>query len=421
MSDEQNKNPGSKADKPNADQAKGAGTRAKTAKAAGQKPAASEARAGADKPADTRTAPSKDAPPGPAPSSPAKAPSKAAPTAKPPASRGTGIAWLALILSLLVGLAGVAGGYWLWQQLRAATDTSVTDTRLDALEARLVQREAALENALGSLRVEAEQKQAEAERLLTELAAGQQELRRRLDQVGRLAQTSRDEWMRSEAAYLAQIAVYRLNFQADVDTALAALQAADRLLAQLGTEALVQRRAVRDAVNRLLEVEQQDRARLDQALNGLIDQVPQLPLAAERLRETAAAEPREAAVNLPAEGWRARLDEAWGRFTDSLGELVVVRRDDGVLPLVAPEQRYFLRQNLTLRLETARLALHRDDAALYRDALVDAAEWLATWYDADAPGVVRARESLTELAGRELAPELPDIAPLLEPLKLFED
>ncbi|MDZ7810455.1 MAG: hypothetical protein U5L11_10430 [Arhodomonas sp.] len=55
-----------------------------------------------------------------------------------------------------------------------------------------------------------------------------------MDRVTELAQVSRDDWRRSEAAYLANVAVHRARYYQDADAALGALREADRLLAALG-------------------------------------------------------------------------------------------------------------------------------------------------------------------------------------------
>ncbi|MDZ7810454.1 MAG: uroporphyrinogen-III C-methyltransferase [Arhodomonas sp.] len=60
------------------------------------------------------------------------------------------------------------------------------------------------------------------------------------------------------------------------------------------------------------------------------------------------------------------------------------------MPLRPIEERYFLRENLRLRLEGARLAALQGDTSTYRDGLERAREWLQRYYDGDDPAVAEA-------------------------------
>lgn len=349
---------------------------------------------------------------------------------KKPSGGGKG-GGLAVVLVLLVAVAGALGGWYLWQQLQAlqARQAALAEAgQIQALQQRLDQEQQArqaLEQQLASAREQAAQsarQAAEATDNLGQLRQTQEQIQDRLGRIAQLADTSRDEWIRSEAAYLANIAVHRLRFMQDVDAALGALQAADNLLAELGAQSLGRRRAIKQAVDQLMTVDLPNYDRLASRLGALIDVIPQLPLAATRLREVAGAEEvRPEPAPLPEDaGWQARLERAWDQFTDSLAELVVIEPDQGAVPLVAPDQRYYLRQNLMLQLQVAQQALLEGNAELYRSSLQRAQEWLRTYFDQDAPAVVAALEELARLQRVQVDPELPDISGLLESLKMFE-
>jgi len=84
------------------------------------------------------------------------------------------------------------------------------------------------------------------------------------------------------------------------------------------------------------------------------------------------------------------------------------------VPLLAPSQSYFLRENLKLRLIGARLALLSRDAGSYKADLKAAREWLARYYDGRNNNVAYALGLLRNLHDAEVGIEPPDIGGTLE-------
>ncbi len=81
-----------------------------------------------------------------------------------------------------------------------------------------------------------------------------------------------------------------------------------------------------------------------------------------------------------------------------------------------PTQRAFLRQNLRLQLEAAKIALLRRDTRLFRDSINTASEWIKTYFDAQAPATISTLEALDRYATMELDPPLPDVSGSLQVL-----
>ncbi len=78
--------------------------------------------------------------------------------------------------------------------------------------------------------------------------------------------------------------------------------------------------------------------------------------------------------------------------------------------MLPPEQRYFLRRNLQLKLESARLALLLDNSNAWSASLNEAAEWTRRYFDSNDAGVKEALATLDRLAGTNLLPPLPDLS-----------
>ena len=61
------------------------------------------------------------------------------------------------------------------------------------------------------------------------------------------------------------------------------------------------------------------------------------------------------------------VDRAMASLRNAVGGVVSVRRaDEAMQPLIAPEAQYFLRANLALQLQAARLALLRGEESIFR-------------------------------------------------------
>ena len=105
------------------------------------------------------------------------------------------------------------------------------------------------------------------------------------------------------------------------------------------------------------------------------------------------------------------FSRAWTAVKNAFSDMVSVRRTNEQLePLLSPEAQYFLRTNIALQLQTARLALLQGEGAIFRQSLEDARSWLERYFDTEAKAVSGAVETIAELADSPVAAELPDIS-----------
>ncbi|HAZ88510.1 MAG TPA: hypothetical protein DCW82_05375, partial [Marinobacter adhaerens] len=88
-----------------------------------------------------------------------------------------------------------------------------------------------------------------------------------------------------------------------------------------------------------------------------------------------------------------------------------------VKPLLSPDQSAYARLNLQLMLEEAEMAVLRGNQPLYERALTKARTTIDDWYNASNPRVTALSDTLAELAGKNVDPELPDISQSLDLLK----
>ena len=187
--------------------------------------------------------------------------------------------------------------------------------------------------------------------LLENRLAESQSQQAALEALYRELAPSRDEWALTEIEQVLQLASQQLQLARNVPSALAALQLADSKLQRLDRpQFLPLRRALSRDMDRLKAVPYVDVAGISLRLDQAIAAADTLPLALEeRLppQPTPAPPPDEA-------GWRRFLRAVW----QDIRQLIRVENlDRPEAPLLAPQQQFFLRENLKLRLLSARFSL----------------------------------------------------------------
>jgi uroporphyrin-3 C-methyltransferase len=224
---------------------------------------------------------------------------------------------------------------------------------------------------------------------------------------------NRDEWAYAEIEQSLFIASQQLQLAGNVKGALIALQTADARLQKMDRPQLVAlRKAINRDIDRLKTAPLVDTVAISVRLDGIITQADRMPLAMETRppQEPAAATSQGAEGNLWTRFWR----DAWAEMR----QLVRVQQMDRPdVPILAPAQAYFLRENLKLRLIGARLALLSRDSASYKADLKAARDWLGRYYDAGDSNVAHALNVLRGLHDADASIEVPDILGTLEALR----
>jgi uroporphyrin-3 C-methyltransferase len=219
------------------------------------------------------------------------------------------------------------------------------------------------------------------------------------------------QWRVAEAEYLLRVANHRLNLMADPATALEALKSADDRLGATGDPGWTPvRDLIAKEITQLTALPRVDVAGISGQLVALSSQVDSLPLKDEAVSLVAPAEKTKDVAAL-ADGKSFNLERVLEDFWQGFKSMMVIRHHDRpVSAMLPPEQRYFLLQNLRLKLEAAKAALMGHNQSLYGENLAAAAEWASTYFDSEDPAVVGFSEQLEGLAKREIAPVLPDIS-----------
>jgi len=207
----------------------------------------------------------------------------------------------------------------------------------------------------------------------------------------------------------------------------AALRQAEERLARVNQPRVERvRRALARDLDRVRAAAVSDVASLTIKLDEAVRTVDELPLLAQPVaravpaqRPAAASAAAAAAASAPPAGgpalwwgWlQARSAQLLGQvWTEVRGLLRVTRIDNPEAMLVAPEQAWFLRENLKLRLLNARLALLSRQFDTAQSDLRDAQAALDRYFDRSARRVVLTADLVRQVAAqaRQLALPRPD-------------
>jgi uroporphyrin-3 C-methyltransferase len=251
--------------------------------------------------------------------------------------------------------------------------------------------------------------------LLEARVAESQSQQSALESLYRDLAPSRDEIALTEIEQVLLVASQQLLLAGNVQSALAALQLADARLQRLERpQFLPLRRALTRDIDRLKAMPYVDVAGMSLKLDGALAAVDALPLAMDERLPPPTADGAAPPADEPA--WQRVAREAWAQIR----QLVRVETADRpAAPLLLPSQQYFLRENLKLRLLSARVALLNRDDASFKSDLGAAQTWLKLYFDTRTKTVQTVQGTLKQLAATPMGRDLPDLGGSLEALRVL--
>ena len=335
-------------------------------------------------------------------------------------SQRNSIAWLAVMLSIT---ATAAVGYTLFQDWRATDDIQVNNA-LARLESDLSQSRstlAALQVEVGQLPrndygsdIDALQRNFDERlRLLDSLPARMSAIENSVAALAGISAGARETFLLAEAEYYLQIANAQLQLANNPQLASLALSMADERVIQLSNPALIDvRRALADELAALDVLVKPDIEGATLTLASLARVVESLPLASATTSKKAALEELDAEAS--------GVDRAWASMKDAMSGLIkVTPPDQDKLALLSPDAAYFLRNNIALQLQTARLALLRGEQAIFEQTLDDTSALLGEYFDGNSAQVISAQQTIAEIRDKVFTISMPDISKSLRLLRQF--
>lgn len=211
--------------------------------------------------------------------------------------------------------------------------------------------------------------------------------------------------------YLVRLAHLNLALGHNAKTGLTLLQLADRRLAEINDPtAKPVRAALYNTIAALQAIPPVDTTAVLLHLDGLNKQIQTLRLIPNT-------------ITTPVASTKPTATKGWRRFFDAtlahLKNIVIIQNtaapQAAILPVTATP---YLKANIQLQIQEAQLAVLRQQPALYKRKLAQAASWLHTYFKQNpkTAGIVAALNTLSQ---KNILPDLPDAMNILNALKAY--
>lgn len=227
---------------------------------------------------------------------------------------------------------------------------------------------------------------------------------------------SRDETALADVEQLLLIAGQQLQLSGNVKAALIAMESADARLQRMERPAFNGlRKSIGQDLDKLRALPKVDVAGINLKINRLLSSVDELPLIdRHRPSQNVVAQKSAPVVN------EAAWQKIWGAVWLEIKQLVRIENTGLTqIVLLPPKQEFFLRENLKMRLVSARLALLSRDEDSFRQELKTAKLWTMRYFDVKSQEGARLLEELDTLAAASINIELPDIGASLQAVRSY--
>lgn len=319
--------------------------------------------------------------------------------------RGTKLATIAIVLTILF-----SGGLTLHFQQQQA----LYQAQLDALRTELNQARQGLQTDLDTAKQEVIRAATDiATRSEVELNQQHKSIESLQLAVADIKGRRPNDWLLAEADYLVKLAGRKLFLEQDAESATLLMENADQRIAELNDPSLTPlRKAMAHDITQLKAIPFIDKDGLVLKLISLQQWVDQLPLANAILPETAQAE--QASVSKDITDWQSNLMSSLKAFGENFITFRV--RDGQAVPLLSPQQHFYLRENLKAKLETAIKAVYGEQQEVYHTALTTAKQWSETFFNLQDNQVKTFNQSLVTLADQNIEVTYPQTLTSQQPL-----
>jgi uroporphyrin-3 C-methyltransferase len=322
---------------------------------------------------------------------------------------------IALIAAALLGALALALAWNTQQRVRSLEPEMVrrqADSQARAAEALVLAR------AAQDVAREAAAKSALLEARVAEASMQRSQIEELLQSVSR----SRDENVVADVEAAVRVALQQSALTGSAEPLMATLKQADERLARYNQPRLERvRRAVNRDLDRVKVLGVVDVAsltlRLDEAVR-LVDELPLLAQVEPRAKAAVAARPASAAASgaaaaaVDGNDWRARALQWWQEGSSQVGNEIrslvrITRIDHPEAMFATPEQQFFVRENLKLRLLNARLALLSRQFEIAQSDIRDALVTLDRYFERGSKRAVMVGDLLRQVAAQARQTGLP--------------
>ena len=316
--------------------------------------------------------------------------------AKTQPKRGSKLAALALLVSIVVG-GGLA--------YKIHLNSQQYQTQINELQQKLQQNQNQLDSQLSTITTQTQQQITNLNHA-TDVALAQKQKSIKSLQMALSDMKGRrpSDWMLAEANYLVKLAGRKLYMEHDISSAIALMEDADQRIAALNDPNLFPlRKAMAEDITKLKSLPIVDQDGLVLRLMALQKQITQLPLANAILPKSNAEQEPEVSTDI--HDWKSNLLTSLKDFS---AHFITFRsRDGNVIPLLSPKQEFYLQENMIAKLDLAIKAVYDENNAIYSTALGTAATWSQSFFNQDNTQVQQFESTLATLTKQNIHIDYP--------------
>jgi len=301
---------------------------------------------------------------------------------------------LTVLIILLIAASG-AGGFYLWQtQQNILTKQSTTHSNL---QRQLQKLEASISNLNGQL--------ADSNVIINTLKLQQTELTDLTQKAVTKSNRSQRGWVLAEIDYLLRLANRRLQISKDINSAIAAMTAADKRIYDLGDLKLfpVRKQLKKDIAN-LKSLHQIDVNGTALSIDQMLEHLSTLPF--KTINDEIKSQLDKPEISTDKKENTGFVDSVIDTVMQ-IGDIKI--HDRSIEPVTSASQQQQLEQLLRNHLLSARLSVLRYDQTQFIYDLKQTQKILEKYYNSNDNRVSQMQSDISEFRKLNLSPELPDI------------
>ena len=300
-----------------------------------------------------------------------------------------------IILIILLTVTAGAGGFYLWQQQQHDLKKQT------AINARLTQQFQALNSTVKTL----SNQLTNSQKLIEALQTQQTDVSSIAQKAIAISNRSQKGWVLAEIDYLLRMANRRLQIGKDINTAIAAMDAADKRIHDLKDLSLfpVRKQLKKDIAN-LKALHQVDVNGTAMAIDQILEHLSSLPF--KTINDEIKARLDKPTDNITKNEDAGFIDSVIDTVMN-IGDIKVHHRS--LEPVTNAAQQHQLEQRLRNHLLAARLSILRYDQTQFMHDLKQSQDILQQYYNLNDNRVAQVKNDIKKFSQLNLSPELPNI------------
>lgn len=304
-------------------------------------------------------------------------------------------------IAIAIALA-VAGGVYHYSGSQFSSQTAANQALVNQLQT-LQQQQTAQQHEFSA---QLAQQTAALQDSLKQQAILTQQLETVQEKVASFSGSDAKAWLLAQADFLVKLAGRKLWSDQDVTTAAALLKTADASLSDMNDPSIIPvRRALTDDITTLAKISQVDYDGIILKLNQLSNSIDNLRLS-DNYNDGSPMDSDDTELSGSLTEWRQNLLKSWNSFMDSF--ITIRRRDETAIPLLAPNQDIYLRENIRSQLLVAAQAVPRHQQEIYKQSLETVSTWVRAYYDTDDASTKTFLDELDSLIDQNINMDVPE-------------